>query len=66
VNFARLTGRDIRRIRTLSGLTTDDFARVLGVGHDTYLRWESLTGQLQLRNTSVKALEDYYAGSFSV
>jgi uncharacterized Zn finger protein len=65
VNFERLTGRDVRRIRLLSGLSQQDLSRILGVGLDTFLRWESETGVLQLRNSSVHALRSYYLGNFA-
>jgi DNA-binding XRE family transcriptional regulator len=65
VDFDRITGKDVRRIRKLSGLSQQELSRVLGVGVDTFLRWESGTGPLQLRSSSINALKTYYTDSFS-
>lgn len=35
-----MTGRDVHRIRTELGLTTIDFAELVGVGLSTLYRWE--------------------------
>ncbi|MDR3154624.1 MAG: SWIM zinc finger family protein [Deltaproteobacteria bacterium] len=66
VNFDQITGRDVRRIRKLSGLSQLDLSRILGVGMTTYLRWESEPGVLNLRNSSLNALKAYFQHSFAV
>ena len=54
------TGDFIRRMRSRLNLSTEDFAKLLGVSPATVERWESTAGPLTLRSRPLRSLTDLH------
>lgn len=52
------TGKNIARLRMLSGMTQDDFARVAGVSRSAVAQWER--GSAEPRMGAIQRLSDYF------
>lgn len=52
------TGKNIARLRMLSGMTQDDFARVAGVSRSAVAQWER--GSSEPRMGAIQRLSDYF------
>lgn len=52
------TGKNISRLRMLSGMTQDDFARVAGVSRSAVAQWER--GAAEPRMGAIQRLSDYF------
>lgn len=53
---AQISGKSVRGMRQKLRLTQSDFAKLVGVGHNTVYKWESKAGALTLRNKTREAL----------
>lgn len=52
------TGKNIARLRMLSGMTQDDFARVAGVSRSAVAQWER--GSAEPRMGAIQRMSDYF------
>lgn len=52
------TGKNISRLRSLSSMTQDDFARVAGVSRSAVAQWER--GSAEPRMGAIQRLSDYF------
>lgn len=52
------TGKNIARLRVLSGMTQDDFARVAGVSRSAVAQWER--GSAEPRMGAIQRMSDYF------
>ncbi len=53
---ALISGKDVRSLRQKLGLSHQEFATLLGVGHNITYKWESKPGMLKLRDNTRAAL----------
>ncbi len=51
-----ISGKGVRSLRLSLGLSHQEFAKLLGVGHNTTYKWESKPGMLPLRDNTKAAL----------
>ncbi|MDR0571359.1 MAG: SWIM zinc finger family protein [Rickettsiales bacterium] len=64
LNFSRITGKEMQRMRLLAQLSEKEIATMLDVCVSTYKKWENTKGVLNLKESYLKKVTEYYNNSF--